>query len=166
MANGITHGRITIVFSPITAVSTYLVTQSITMAGIATAGTLAGLVLEPDLDIDQITMSERRVYNLWSPLGTLWRWLWFPYAYSIPHRSHLSHMPVLGTAIRLLYLWLTITAVIVTFSMPGLFLLGNPNLSFVAEWFEFWKMVPGEYLILFCVGLVVSDFGHWVADAL
>lgn len=166
MANGITHGRITIVLAPVTAVSTYLITQSSSLAAIATVGTIAGLVLEPDLDIDQITMSERRVYNLWSPLGTLWRWCWLPYAYSIPHRSILSHLPILGTAIRLLYLWLVVTAVVTIFSMPGLFLLNNPNLSFVAEWFEFWKMAQSKYLIWFFVGLVASDCGHWVADVL
>ena len=166
MANGTTHGRITLVLAPLTAVSTLLVTQSITLAAIATVGVLAGLIIEPDLDIDQITMSERRVYNLWSPLGTLWRLVWLPYAAIIPHRSPLSHWPIVGTGGRLLYLWMAVTAVIVSFSIPALLFLGRPDLAFVAEWFDFWKTVPGEYIGCFFVGLVVSDTGHWIADLL
>jgi uncharacterized metal-binding protein len=34
----------------------------------------------------------------------VWQILWYPYALLIPHRSAWSHAPVMGTALRLLYL--------------------------------------------------------------
>jgi uncharacterized metal-binding protein len=38
-------------------------------------------------------------------LGSIWRLLWLPYALLIPrHRHPLSHWPILGTTLRLVYL--------------------------------------------------------------
>ena len=55
---------------------------------------LAGMMLSPDLD----TVS--KPFKRWGVL----KFLWIPYQKNIPHRSPLSHAPVLGSAIRLLYL--------------------------------------------------------------
>lgn len=68
------------------------------------AGVLAGLVLTPDLDIDEGCISDRYVRRSVGPIGGgLWALYWMPYSRLIPHRSPLSHLPVLGTAIRLVY---------------------------------------------------------------
>lgn len=74
-------------------------------AGWAAFGAFCGLVVEPDLDQD---------YQA-APLGTmretggdvlarLWQLYWTPYARLIPHRSLLSHGPIIGTLGRMLYL--------------------------------------------------------------
>lgn len=68
-------------------------------------GAFTGLIVEPDLDQD---------YQA-APLGTIrqtggdgmarvWQLYWTPYARLIPHRSWLSHAPIIGTVGRILYL--------------------------------------------------------------
>jgi uncharacterized metal-binding protein len=59
---------------------------------------LGDLFLSPDLDANVGS----RAYRLWGPL----RFIWWPYKTYIPHRSAVSHYPVIGTAGRLLYLGL------------------------------------------------------------
>ncbi|MBD1804067.1 metal-binding protein [Microcoleus sp. FACHB-SPT15] len=54
---------------------------------------LGGLYLSPDLDLVS------KPYKRWGWL----RWIWIPYQKYIPHRSPLSHAPLLGSTIRLLY---------------------------------------------------------------
>jgi len=66
-------------------------------AGVLTAATaflVGGLLLSPDLD------TRSNASNRWGPL----RLLWWPYRRLLPHRSLVSHSPLLGTAGRLLYL--------------------------------------------------------------
>lgn len=70
-----------------------------------TGGVLAGLLLTPDLDVNggSISNNHARKMGGWG-FGLLWAILWTPYSYAIPHRSPLSHLPVLGTVFRLAYL--------------------------------------------------------------
>ena len=68
------------------------------------AGILTGLVLTPDLDVDEGCYSTsliRRTFGRFA--ARAWFLFWLPYSRLIPHRSYLSHMPILSTAIRLLY---------------------------------------------------------------
>jgi uncharacterized metal-binding protein len=65
------------------------------MIGIA-AAILGDLFLSPDLDHG----SGSRAYRLWGPV----RYFWWPYMRVLPHRSAVSHWPVIGTAGRLFYL--------------------------------------------------------------
>jgi uncharacterized metal-binding protein len=66
-------------------------------------GCLLGTVLTPDLDQIGISKNEWDMVKKLGPLGFLWCALWWPYAASIRHRSPISHLPLLGTAIRLVY---------------------------------------------------------------
>ncbi|MEB3331104.1 MAG: DUF2227 family putative metal-binding protein [Synechococcaceae cyanobacterium] len=66
-------------------------------AGVAAAALgflLGGLWLSPDLD------TRSNPSRRWGPL----RLLWWPYRRLLPHRSPLSHGPLLGSAGRLAYL--------------------------------------------------------------
>jgi uncharacterized metal-binding protein len=150
MATGTTHGRITlylaVITSPIALIATHSIIESVAIG----LGCLIGLVIDPDLDIDHVTESERRMIKLFGPLAYLWLGLWLPYALIIPHRSFLSHMPILGTAIRLLYLagWLYLTLYSLDMVDKALVILGS-NLG-VIMWL--------------CLGLAISDIGHWIAD--
>ena len=73
------------------------------LAVAAGAFLVGGLWLSPDLDTR--SLATRR----WGPL----RVLWWPYRHLIRHRSILSHSPLLGTLLRLLYLALIAFAVLV-----------------------------------------------------
>ena len=67
------------------------------LSGALTAGAaflLGGLWLSPDLD------TRSNPTRRWGPL----RLLWWPYRRLLPHRSPLSHGPLLGSIGRLLYL--------------------------------------------------------------
>lgn len=110
------------------------------------AGCLAGIVISPDLDVDQPTRPHYIMARFgWLPAG-LWRIVWLPYSRMIPHRSPVSHAPLLSTAIRLAYLaalaWLLLA------------LTGRP-----------WPGLPA-WAPLACAGLAVSDGLHWLADVL
>jgi uncharacterized metal-binding protein len=53
-----------------------------------------GLMFGPDLDIYS------RHYQRWG----WFRWIWLPYQKSLRHRSFLSHGPIIGTTLRVIYL--------------------------------------------------------------
>ncbi|MGG6262891.1 metal-binding protein [Leptolyngbya sp. AN03gr2] len=111
MPNGKTHDLITLASSPIIAVGSTAILQSIvptasilTSAALTTAGFLfAGLMLSPDLDLHS------RPYKRWKFL----RWIWIPYQKALSHRSFWSHGPLVGTSLRVLYLSLWIAGFIV-----------------------------------------------------
>ncbi len=73
-------------------------------------GCLAGIIINPDLDVRTGSHAFEVVRDtggklLGSPLSKAWRWFWWLYARMIPrHRHPLSHWPILGTVIRLGYL--------------------------------------------------------------
>ncbi len=74
-------------------------------AAALSAGCLAGMLISPDLDVDHGSISHRLVRRSLGCLpGALWKLFWLPYARLIPHRSWLSHGPLIGTLLRLIYL--------------------------------------------------------------
>ncbi len=101
---------------------------------------LGGYWLSPDLDI------KSRPFLRWSVL----RFIWIPYQRFIPHRSPLSHAPVLGSLLRLAYLtaWLS----------PLWFLF--PDLQRV-QW-----AVDGMKVAAFLVGVELSALNHLLLDGL
>lgn len=150
MADGKSHGRITLFLAvTITPVVT-IATLSPEKAAMFAIGCLLGLIVEPDLDVNHVTESERKMIKVFGPLAYLWIGLWLPYALIVPHRSILSHMPILGTAIRLVYLlgWLYLLLNAVSMQ-DWLFIAIQSNLEVLA------------WLVL---GLVIVDTGHWIAD--
>lgn len=105
MSSGRTHAAVTMVASTGAA---YLLYRQGWPSGQAIAfciGGLAGLLVNPDLDVDNGSISQRVVRKSTGCLpGLIWSTLWYPYAILIPHRSPLSHWPILGTILRLVYL--------------------------------------------------------------
>jgi uncharacterized metal-binding protein len=67
----------------------------------ASSHLLGGLYLSPDLDLKSIP---------WKRWGIL-KFIWLPYQKFIPHRHWLSHAPVIGSAVRLLYLGVLLSPV-------------------------------------------------------
>lgn len=93
-------------------------------------GCLVGVIINPDLDL----VAANRVLRL----------IFWPYRAAIPHRSLLSHSPVMGTLIRITYIWLLLIIPCTIFNIPW----PDPTkLGWV------W------------VGLGISDFLHIFADA-
>jgi len=120
-------------------------------------GALVGLILTPDLDVDAGSFSEDEVREL-SPFGENFWWIyWFPYRRLVPHRSPLSHWPVIGTLGRLLYLSLAYWAVLL-----GAYFLDPPFFSWLATWGLWLLALP--YFRVCLLGLAAADTLHFFMD--
>lgn len=113
-----------------------------------TVGVLSGLILSPDLDCDDGYIGLyfiRQIPAVGPLLSLLWKWYWKFYAVCIPHRHWSSHLPIVSTAIRTLYL-----------AFPAICYL------FIA------KLTPTQAfwanLGIVVAGLALSDIYHIVAD--
>jgi uncharacterized metal-binding protein len=95
MPSGRTHDSITLWSLPLVAGVTFGHTHSTSLT-LTVAGSylFSGLMFGPDLDIYS------RQYKRWGVL----RWIWLPYRQSMRHRAFLSHGPIVGTVVRVLYL--------------------------------------------------------------
>jgi uncharacterized metal-binding protein len=95
MPSGQTHDRITLWALPLVTGVTFWQTKSGNLTLLVTGGFLfGGLMFGPDLDIYS------RHYQRWGFL----RFIWLPYQKSLRHRSFLSHGPIIGTTLRVIYL--------------------------------------------------------------
>ena len=163
MPSGRTHDRITLWTMPLLAAGTLLATRSSLHGLLATGAYLfGGLMLSPDLDIHS------RPYKRWGPL----RWIWLPYRKAMAHRSMLSHGPLLGTVLRILYLgtWVLVAVAIAVVCWAQ---LQSPKqwqtLSLVQlEWLlkrgqEKLLLHPAETLLLF-LGLEAGAMSHALSD--
>ncbi|MGD1908260.1 MAG: metal-binding protein [Leptolyngbyaceae cyanobacterium] len=102
MPSGRTHDRITWICLPLVALFGSFLTQHLGLTLLMMGGFLfGGLMFGPDLDVRSL-QSKR-----WGYLG----WIWWPYRRYLRHRSWLSHGPLAGTLVRLLYLglWVAIS---------------------------------------------------------
>lgn len=152
MSDGKTHAQATTALIFPTAVSAMLLYPSdpFSAFAIGAIGCATGLIIDPDLDLDDITRSEwQMIKRLWI-VGMLWVALWYPYAWLIPHRSPLSHWPLLGTAGRVGYLfgWLWLAGAIVGISVPV------------------WAIMQQPLFVVWFGGLVVADTAHWLMDVI
>lgn len=121
MATGQQHaafGKLICIAASATALATALGGQPQTAAGIC-VGALGGLLITPDIDHWQRTHEEIRIYRAAGPLaGRLWQAYWSPYAILIPHRHWLSHLPGVGTIIRIAYLCLPLALLLLYLGQP------------------------------------------------
>jgi uncharacterized metal-binding protein len=108
MPNGKTHALSTLITAGTLGAGLYLIAGTpLATAAVAFGGCLAGLLINPDLDIRHSTESRRLVRQTAGPVfGAAWAGLWWPYSHFVipSHRHPLSHLPLVGTAIRLIYL--------------------------------------------------------------
>lgn len=156
MPSGRTHDRITLYSLPVVAGLTLWQTRSGNVTLCVAGGFIfGGLMFGPDLDIYSLQ------YQRWGFL----RWIWLPYQKSLRHRSFLSHGPIIGTILRILYLGclLAILAIFVLVIAQKLW-----NLSFT--WQDLGQTVgrsltsySTEYLALF-LGLELGAMSHSLSD--
>ncbi|MEH1964803.1 MAG: metal-binding protein [Nostoc sp.] len=156
MPSGRTHDRITMYALPFVAGVTFWQTRSSNTTLLVAGGFLfGGLMFGPDLDIYSVQ------FQRWGFL----RWIWLPYQKSLRHRSFLSHGPIIGTILRVLYLG-CLLAILAIFVLTIAEKLGN--LSFT------WQDLGGtvgrslvdydtEYIALF-VGLELGAMSHSLSD--
>ena len=157
MPSGVVHDRITIWILPWVVGITYCLTHSGELTLILSGGYLfSGMMFGPDLDIRSIQ------YKRWGII----RGIWLPYRKFTRHRSAWSHGFILGTCVRLIYLFLIVAWI-------GIFGVAIAQLcfGFSWNWQDFAReqlgllitKYPRETLALFC-GLEIGAMSHSISD--
>ena len=157
MPSGVTHDRITLWILPWVTGITYGLTRSGDLSLILAGGFLfSGMMFGPDLDINSIQ------YKRWG----IFKPIWLPYRKFMSHRSILSHGPIIGTCIRLLYLFL-IVAVTAIFAVA----IAQLIVGFDWNWQVFvrdkFTLLRNQYFretIVFFIGLEVGAMSHSFSD--
>lgn len=142
MASGRNHDRAITITTPI-MLAAAIASDHADVGLIASAAYyLSGMYLSPDLDLVS------RPYKRWGLL----RFIWLPYQRLIPrHRHWLSHGPVIGSAVRLVYLAAWLSPLLVFF--PGLQRIQ-------------WVGVTLPNVVAFLVGVELSVLNHLLLDGL
>lgn len=156
MPSGRTHDRITVWSLPLVAALGLAVTRQSGLTLSLCAGFLfGGLMLGPDLDTHSIH------YKRWG----WFRWIWIPYRGSLKHRSPLSHAPVTGTVVRVVYLmaWLSFAILMIIAIVNELGRLGW-TWGDIAQVFSEWLLRYKDEIFTFGVGLELGAFSHYTAD--
>ena len=137
MPDGRTHDKITIYVLPIILLLLFLVIPEVTSILIISIGYLfSSYMFNGDLDIYS------RPYRRWGIL----RFIWKPYQNTFSHRSVFTHGLIIGTIIRLIYLFLIPVIVSMILGMNVLSFLLNP------------------ISIMFYVGLELGSAVHTISD--
>ncbi|MBE9054503.1 metal-binding protein [Sphaerospermopsis sp. LEGE 08334] len=156
MPSGQTHDRITIWSVPVVAGITLISTRSSNVTLLVAGGFMfGGLMFGPDLDIYS------RQFQRWGFL----RWIWLPYQKSLRHRSFLSHGPIIGTTLRVVYLT-TFLGVVAILLLVIFAKLGNVALNWGEVWGSVGKTISiyyGELFALF-LGCELGAMSHSLSD--
>lgn len=114
------------------------------------SGMVLGFILNSDLDVNVGNISYsyiRQIPVIGWLLKAIWWLVWRPYALIIPHRSILSHYPILSTVIRILYILSIVSLTLMPFGLS----------------LDFGMLDIRQGTILF-VGLAIIDISHWLLD--
>ncbi len=157
MPSGVTHDRITIWILPWIVGVTYCLTRNGELTLILSGGYFfSGMMFGPDLDIRSLQ------YKRWGII----RGIWLPYRRVLKHRSIFSHGFIIGTCVRLVYLFLIIACI-------SIFVVAIAQLifGFSWNWQDFAQQqlslsidkYPQETIALF-IGLEIGAMSHSVSD--
>ena len=147
--DGHAHATASIIAAPLVALLVAQQSGSVEAGIGALVGCVAGVAMSPDLDQEGISASEWWLVNKTFGVGWLWVAMWFPYARAFRHRQA-SHWPVIGTAVRVIYLALLCILAAWLLNVHGA-TIG-------------WPQVEPRYLTGAFVGLAASDMLHWAMD--
>jgi len=156
MPSGRTHDRITLWTLPFVAALTFAQTQSSNLTLLVSGSFLfGGLMFGPDLDIYSCQ------YQRWG----WFKLIWLPYQKNLRHRSLVSHGPLIGTALRILYLatWIAVVGIL------GLVIaekIGNLAENWQDVVLGCWRSIvqhPIELLAIY-IGLELGAMSHYLSD--
>ena len=162
MPNARTHDAITYALIPFTYLAAEMYWGDHTTSIIATVAMLfSGLMFGPDLDLDS------KPYRRWGPLKFLWK----PYQAALPHRSKLSHGPMLGTVVRIVYFLIVFSLFAATVLYARHRYLNGEQTTWQGEFgvvkadlFTFWEGTDKQYFEAAFGGLWVGALAHTTAD--
>ncbi|BAZ70335.1 MAG: metal-binding protein [Pelatocladus maniniholoensis HA4357-MV3] len=156
MPSGQTHDRITLWALPLVAGATFVQTKSGNLTLLVAGGFMfGGLMFGPDLDIYS------RQYQRWGLL----RWIWIPYQKSLRHRSFLSHGPIIGTTLRVIYLSGVVGILVILVTVVAQ-MLGNGDWSrqILSEIVKRSLLNHSLELLALLLGLELGAMSHSLSD--
>ncbi|WP_414564769.1 MULTISPECIES: metal-binding protein [unclassified Anabaena] len=156
MPSGRTHDRITLYTLPLIAGATLWQTRNSNLTLLVASGFMfSGLMFGPDLDIYS------RQFQRWGFL----RCIWLPYQKNLRHRSVISHGPIIGTTVRVIYLGclLAIVAIVILVIGEKLGLLALTWQDLGVALGRSLVVYSTEYLALF-LGLELGAMSHSLSD--
>lgn len=144
------------------------------VVGMGTAGVAAGILLSPDMDLNEGYEGGSLLIRYTGLFGRFWVLLWKPYAFLIAHRSPLSHAPVLGTILRLAYLYGLYSILYFFYWIIVMMFGGHPAFFYVPALDIYWAELTGKLPLtldviqdgVFFFGLCLADTLHAVMDVL
>ncbi|QOV21164.1 metal-binding protein [Anabaenopsis elenkinii] len=156
MPSARTHDRITLYSLPLIAGVTLWQTRSSNLTLLVAGGFMfSGLMFGPDLDIYS------RQFQRWG----FFRCIWLPYQKNLRHRSMLSHGPIIGTTLRVIYLgcllWFAAIVILVMGEILGIVTLTWRDLGVIVG--RSLMVYTTEYLALF-LGLELGAMSHSLSD--
>lgn len=147
MADGATHDRVGLIASGLLCLGGFINPSLATETFLIGLGCAAGtLYLSPDLD-GYPWNSECQQRWMQISLG----FIWSIYRRAIKHRSIWSHFPILGTTIRLVYLFFAFSPLLAILDSVGLMEL---------------EFINSSYSLLVLVGIELSAIVHYLLDGL
>lgn len=124
-------------------------------------GSLVGIMLTPDLDVDKGYIGNKIIRNrMGRMVERAWDGLWYFYRKSLKHGSELSHFPVVSTIFRLAYLFFFL--MVLPYTLLEMIAPGAWNMwQELAWWIE---LGAKHYKVI--LGLMGSDLIHYALDVL
>ncbi|BBA80014.1 hypothetical protein RGRSB_1602 [cyanobacterium endosymbiont of Rhopalodia gibberula] len=157
MPSGRTHDHITFWSLPLLVGFTYFFSSDkrLTLL-IAGSYLFSGLMFGPDLDIHSIQ------YKRWGII----RGMWLPYRYLIKHRSLFSHGFLIGTILRLLYLFtiLILVAIIGVVIVQLIWRFDWSLQQFIHKVIQLMTTRYSQEVIFLGVGLELGAMSHTISD--
>ncbi|NJK38847.1 MAG: metal-binding protein [Oscillatoriales cyanobacterium RM2_1_1] len=156
MPSGRTHDRITLWSLPLVVGVTYVQTQNEYLSVlVGTSFLFGGLMFGPDLDIYS---------NQFCRWGWL-RWIWIPYQKSLRHRSFMSHGPLIGTAVRLVYLltWVAVFSGIALLLTRSIWPAQLTLLQSIQLILRSLHNYDTQWIAIYC-GLELGAMSHYLMD--
>lgn len=159
-SDGYFHCRLYFIFVPIAGffglvLSSFLGVNFLLASGLAMLGCLLSVVINSDLDQDGLVSAKTifmKIPVFGVTLSGLWIAIWGVYSSIVPHRSPVSHWPVLGTLGRMAYLYTTLQALLVVTNA----LQGRPYSPWIPTNLELWFLIG--------VGLECGSVSHFLRD--
>lgn len=175
MSSGKVHATTTIVLATISLpILVWIAVKTGILVVFMIPGILLGILITPDLDIDNRIVSHRYMRNwLGRPIGYLWYYFWHSYSISFKHRSVWSHAPVISTLVRLTFiLFPPIIVILRDQRMSSVKLIAYLLLSTlmaVPLWGAIYLLIVVAQInivsMLFLVlGLMLADLLHYIMD--
>lgn len=156
MPAGRTHDRITLSILPWLGGVSLLITFNLGLTAYLCVGFLfSALMFGPDLDI----------YSKQSQRWGVLSFIWIPYRKVLSHRSWLSHGPIVGTILRLVYLGLWMGFVLALLQWVGRGLAIWTVSDAIQMMVQAWHQHPRSCIALL-LGLEIGAMSHSLSDGI